>query len=218
MELDLPDRASVHVCEGVRDGGVHEVPELDATVTARSEQMGASRVEINSRDPVAMTLTGHDILCSVHVPDLPCAVIGGGCNDLLALMQSHATDASRVSIYRINSRKAVSHRLVCLGEEGIRSSVFRHSRVLCRALAESALLEKGGLINLSGGAQIGALTLVLSFDLSLNFLLIRLDLTLEHKSLLLQLVLLKLEQGLLLGGVEQLLLDFLDLILNLFLI
>lgn len=58
--------------------------------------MAASRVEIDGRDPVTVTLASHDVFTGFHVPDLPSTIVTGRSNDLLSLMESHATDATRV--------------------------------------------------------------------------------------------------------------------------
>ena len=48
MELDFPDWACVDIGEGVSDRAGHEVPELDAPVTAGGHQVRACWVEVNS--------------------------------------------------------------------------------------------------------------------------------------------------------------------------
>ena len=132
----------MHVRERVGDRRTHEVPKLDASVTARCDQVRTSRVEVDGRDPVTMTFTGHDILTRLHVPNLPCAVIRGCGDDLLSLMESHATDASRVSSDLIGRRQSGWDGLISLREEWVWSSILRHARVLGGSLAQSALAKE----------------------------------------------------------------------------
>ena len=142
MEFDLPDRSSVHVGERVGDGGAHEVPQLDASITARCDQVRASGVEVDGRDPVAVTLTSHDVLARLHVPNLPCAVIRGCGNDLLSLMESHTTDTSCMSSNLVGCGQSGWDRLIGLGEEWIWSGILGHARILGGSFAQCALAKE----------------------------------------------------------------------------
>ena len=137
-----------------------------------------------------MALTSHDVLARLHVPDLPRAVIRCSGDDLLPLMQGHASDTSAVRLDLVCSSPASRHGLVCLREEGIWTGVFWHARVLCGALAQRALAEELRLILSSARAHVGSLALVLSFDLFLDFIFACLDGGLVRKCFLLELVLL----------------------------
>lgn len=59
---------------------------------------------------------------------------------------------------------------------------------------------------------------MLNFDFFLNLLLLCLDLALKREGLLLELVLFELEKSLLLGGLQQLLLNLFNLVLNILLV
>lgn len=53
-------------------------------------------MEVNSGNPVTMAFTSHDVLARFHVPDFPGAVIRGSRDNLLPLMECHATNAPRM--------------------------------------------------------------------------------------------------------------------------
>ena len=108
--------------------------------------MRASRMEVNGGDPVTMTLSSHDVLLRLHIPDLPCAVIRGSSDDLLPLVERHTTDTSCMGLDLVCSSQARRNLLVSLSEEGIRARVLWHARVLGGTFAQSALTEKLGLI------------------------------------------------------------------------
>ncbi len=154
-------------------------------------------MEIDCRDPVTVTFTRHDVFVRLHIPDLPSAVVRGRGNDLLSLVQAHSTNSSGMSLDRGGCREPVGKWLISLGQEGVGASIFWHSCVLCRTLAECALSEELGLVSLHH--ILVALALVLGFNLFLYLIFVGLNLGLDGMSFLLKLVFLKLEESLLFG-------------------
>ena len=108
----------MHVIECVSDTGVDEVPNLNALIATTCNQMATSRMEVDRADPVLVSFTCHDILLVLHVPNLPGAIITGGCNYLLLGMQCHTTNAFWIALaVRINllvHRHALYHVLKSL--------------------------------------------------------------------------------------------------------
>ena len=96
-----------------------------------------------------MALTSHDVLASVHVPDLPRAVVGRCGHNLLPLVERHASNTSGVSLDLSGSCQSGRNRLISLSQEWIRAGVLRHASILCDSFAKGALAEKLRLI--SGG-------------------------------------------------------------------
>ena len=86
MEFRLEDGSSSNVRKRVSDTTLHKVPKFYAAVTSRRNQMRACWMEVNTTDPVLMTLSSHDVLTGLHVPYLPKAVITCGSDDLFAHM------------------------------------------------------------------------------------------------------------------------------------
>jgi len=127
----------MRLLEGMSDRGVNEIPQLNAIVTASCDQVGAYWVEINSTEPVFVAFTSHDVLLRLHVPDLPRAVIGNCCQDLLAHVQSKATDGARMSIYLGVGRKTSSNRLIRAREEWIGASILGVRRVFGNSSSKS---------------------------------------------------------------------------------
>ena len=114
VELYLPDWACVHICKSMRNRGGHKVPKLDTAITARSNQVTTSRVEVDCRNPVTVTFACHYVFATFHVPDFPGAVIRCSRNDLLPLVQCHAADGTRMRRDCVYCRKSVSQWLISL--------------------------------------------------------------------------------------------------------
>jgi len=161
----------MRLLEGMSNRRVDEIPQLNAIVTAGCDQVGAHWMEVNSTEPVLVALTRHNVLLRLHVPDLPRAVIGNCCQDLLAHVQSKATDGARMSIDLRVGRKASSNRLVRAREEWIGASILRVRRVFSNSSSESRLSERILLAVLGTHA----LPFVALLDLLLNVSFILLD-------------------------------------------
>lgn len=200
MELDLPNGTSADISESVGNWWTHKVPQLDASVASTRDQVWARRVEINCRDPVSVAFPSHDVFICFHIPNLPSAVVGGSCHNLLTLMEGHASDSSSVSLNLSIAIKSVGNRLVSLGQEGIRPGVLRHSRVSGNTLAESTLTIQSWLIGLSIATHL--LALVLGLNFFLNPFLTGFYGILECFCLLLKFVFLELEKSLLFCSLE----------------
>ena len=77
-------------------------------------------------------------------------------------------------------------------KEGVGAGIFRHARILRSSFAKGALAEELRLLSGSSWAHIGSLTLVLLLNLTLDFLFVALDLSLNSVRLLLKFVFLEL--------------------------
>ena len=99
-------------------------------------------MEIDGRNPVPVTFASHDVFICFHIQNLPGAVVGGSCYNLIALMEGHASNASCVSLNLSAAIKSSGNRFISLSQKWIRLSVLRHSRVPGDTLFESALRKQ----------------------------------------------------------------------------
>ena len=91
------------VLECVGNRRIDKVPYFDTFVTSASNQMASSRMEVNSANPILVTLARHDVLLVFEVPDFPTAVITGSGNYLLLCVKGHASNSSWLALaVRIN--------------------------------------------------------------------------------------------------------------------
>ena len=125
-------------------------------------------------------------------------------------MESKGTDWATVSVDFGVGREAGSDGLVSAGEEGIGPGIFRVGSVLGDASSESRL-TKSVLLAVLSTHPLPFMTL---FDLLLDICLVLLDGCLDSMGPLLKLVLLQLQESFFLLLYEELLLDFVDPLLE----
>lgn len=125
VELGFPDWAGVGGFKGVGNGRVYEIPEFDAVVRASSDQVRSYGMEVNSRQPVLVAFTSHNVFSRVHVPDFPRAVVGNSSNNLFAHVQGKARDGSGVSLHPLAGSHTSSNGFVGPRQVGVRTGIFR---------------------------------------------------------------------------------------------
>jgi hypothetical protein len=100
--------------------------------------MRSNWVEINTSKPVFVTLSSHNVLTSVHVPDLPRAIVRHGSNNLLTHVEGEARNRSLMSFNTLAGRHALSDGFISSRKVRVRSGVFGIRSVLVDSHAESA--------------------------------------------------------------------------------
>ena len=210
MEAGTPDGSGMCLFEGVSNRAVNEVPQLNAVVATSGNQMRANWMEINSTKPVFMALSGHNVFLCLHVPDLPGAVVGDGRQNLFAHVKGKGTDWAAMSVDFGVRREACSDRLVRAREEGVGPRIFRVGSVLGNTSSQSRL-TKGVLLAVLCTHPLAFMTL---FNLLLDISLVLLDRCLDGMCTLLELILLKFKKSLFLLFDKELLLHFIDPLLE----
>ena len=144
-------------------------------------------MEVNCANPVAMTFAGHNVLISVHIPNLPCAIIGSCCHNLLSHVKRHTSNAFVVCRDSLVSRHPSWQCFVSLSEEWVWSCILRIRCVLACSFSKRALSHK--LRFLHGlGIQLLSLLAMSCLNLLLHSVLIGFDSSTNIKGFFLQLV------------------------------
>lgn len=198
----------MHVTKSVSYRGVDEVPYLNALVAATSDKMTTCWMEINSTDPVLVTLTSHNVFFIFEVPDLPGAIITRCRYNLLLGMESHTTNTPwfvlRVRVDLLVHGHSLHNVVEGLGEVRIRAGIIWPRGVL--ALNHCVFFNPAT----------HSLLLHTGVNLTLHFLLMLVNRTLQVINPLLQLILLQLQQRLFLNSIKVLFLYFFNFLFVVF--
>jgi hypothetical protein len=139
--------------------------------------MTAGRMEIDCTYPILVSLTGHDILLVLEVPNLPGAIITSRCDYLFLSVKCHASDSPGVTATMSINFLVLWHSLheivEGLWEIGVWSGILRPWSVLAfewhvfiYSATHSLLLHAG--VNLS----LDLLLMFVNWFLNISYLLL----------------------------------------------
>lgn len=84
--------------EGLRAARIHEVPNFDGAIAGRCRKQVSTRVELETADPVEMTLTRHYQVARGDGPEFPGGIIRAGGQDFLFRVVSKRSDTHQVTL------------------------------------------------------------------------------------------------------------------------